>query len=88
VVRDNGIGIDRTEQKSIYEQFRRGRAAVDSGAPGIGLGLAFVRAIVRGHRGKLDLTSRPGETAFRIRLRRRRDRVQVAGPALAEHVAP
>jgi two-component system phosphate regulon sensor histidine kinase PhoR len=73
VVRDNGIGIERSEQKSIYEQFRRGRAAVDSGAPGIGLGLAFVRAIVRGHRGKLDLTSRPGETAFRIRLRGRRE---------------
>lgn len=71
---DNGIGIERSEQKSIYEQFKRGRAAVDSGAPGIGLGLAFVRAIVRGHGGRLDLTSRPGETAFRIRLKRHRDR--------------
>jgi two-component system phosphate regulon sensor histidine kinase PhoR len=73
VVRDNGIGIEPGEQKSIYEQFKRGRAAVDSGAPGIGLGLAFVRTIVRGHRGKLDLTSHPGETAFRIRLKRRRE---------------
>ena len=73
VVHDNGIGIERSEQKSIYEQFKRGRAAMDSGAPGIGLGLALVRAIVRGHRGKLDLTSRPGETAFRIRLKRRRE---------------
>lgn len=74
VVVDNGIGIERAEQKTIYEQFTRGRAAVDSGAPGIGLGLAFVRAIVRGHGGRLDLTSRPGETAFRMRLKRRRDR--------------
>ena len=72
-VRDNGIGIDPAEQTSIYEQFRRGRAAHESGAPGMGLGLAFVRAIVRGHRGKLDFESRPGETAFRIRLRRRRE---------------
>jgi nitrogen-specific signal transduction histidine kinase len=32
-----------------------------------------VRAIVRGHKGKLDFDSRPGETAFRIRLKRRRD---------------
>ena len=73
IVRDNGIGIDRVDQRSLYEQFHRGRRAVDSGAPGVGLGLAFVRAIVRGHRGKLDFASRPGETAFRIRLRRRRE---------------
>ena len=70
LVRDNGIGIDRTEHSSIFEQFNRGRAAHASGAPGVGLGLAFVRAIVRGHRGKIDLTSRPGETTFRLRLRR------------------
>jgi two-component system, OmpR family, phosphate regulon sensor histidine kinase PhoR len=73
VVRDNGIGIERDEQRSIYEQFKRGRAAHESGAPGLGLGLAFVRAIVRGHKGKLDFVSRPGETAFRIRLKRRRE---------------
>lgn len=76
IVVDNGIGIERSEQKSIYEQFKRGRAAVDSGAPGIGLGLALVRTIVRGHGGRLDLTSRPGETTFRIRLKRHRDRAQ------------
>ncbi|HEX4450578.1 MAG TPA: ATP-binding protein [Kofleriaceae bacterium] len=73
VVRDNGIGIDPADQKSIYEQFKRGRAALDSGQPGVGLGLAFVRAIARGHKGKLDFESKPGETAFRIRLKRRRD---------------
>jgi two-component system phosphate regulon sensor histidine kinase PhoR len=73
IVRDNGTGIDRDEQRSIYEQFKRGRAAHESGAPGLGLGLAFVRAIVRGHGGKLDFVSKPGETAFRIRLRHRRE---------------
>lgn len=71
VVRDNGSGIAPDEQSAIFEQFQRGRAA-DSGAPGVGLGLSFVRAIVRGHRGKLDFESRPGHTAFRIRLRRGR----------------
>jgi len=39
------------------------------------LGLAFVRTIVRGQRGKLHLESRPGETTFRMRLRRARDPV-------------
>jgi len=78
-VHDNGVGIDPAEQRAIFEQFRRGRAAEASGAPGVGLGLSFVQAIVRGHRGKLTFESRPGETAFRIRLRRRREPVTIAG---------
>jgi two-component system, OmpR family, phosphate regulon sensor histidine kinase PhoR len=82
-VRDNGPGIDRDEQRAIYEQFKRGRAAHDSGKAGVGLGLAFVRTIVRGQRGKLDFESRPGETTFRMRLRRVREPTQHDAP-LAE----
>jgi two-component system phosphate regulon sensor histidine kinase PhoR len=77
-VRDNGAGIDPTEQRAIFEQFQRGRAAQTSGAPGVGLGLSFVHAIVRGHRGKLTFESRPGETTFRLRLRRWREPVTIA----------
>jgi two-component system phosphate regulon sensor histidine kinase PhoR len=88
IVRDNGVGIDRTEQHRIFEQFQRGRAADDSGASGLGLGLSFVTAIVRGHRGKLDFESTPGATAFRIRLRRRRDAAHaIDGTAAAETLA-
>jgi two-component system phosphate regulon sensor histidine kinase PhoR len=72
IVRDNGVGIDRGELRAIFEQFRRGRAAHEGGATGIGLGLSFVRAIVRGHRGKIDVLSEPGRTELRIRLKRRR----------------
>ncbi|HLL23867.1 MAG TPA: HAMP domain-containing sensor histidine kinase, partial [Kofleriaceae bacterium] len=70
LVTDNGSGVDPGEQRAIFEQWSRGRAAHDGGQPGIGLGLSFVRAIVRGHRGKLDLVSKPGQTTFRIRLKR------------------
>lgn len=80
IVRDNGPGIAREEQRTIYEQFRRGRAAHDTGAAGVGLGLAFVRAIVRGQRGKLSFESRPGETRFRMRLRRAHTEVAVHAP--------
>jgi two-component system phosphate regulon sensor histidine kinase PhoR len=86
-VRDNGSGIARSEQRAIFEQFRRGRAADASGAPGVGLGLSFVRAIVRGHRGKLDFESHPGCTQFRIRLKRRREPVTVVHPAPARRLA-
>jgi two-component system phosphate regulon sensor histidine kinase PhoR len=87
IVRDNGIGIERSEQRAIFEQFSRGRAAVDSGAAGVGLGLSFVRAIVKGHRGKLDLTSRPGLTEFRIRLKRQRERVRATPTLQAREAA-
>jgi len=74
IVRDNGPGIDRDEQRAIFDQFLRGRAAHEGGAAGVGLGLSFVRAIVRGHRGKIDVASAPGRTELRIRLRRQRPR--------------
>jgi two-component system OmpR family sensor kinase len=73
VVRDNGPGIEPEEQREIYEQFSRGRAAHETGAAGVGLGLAFVRTIVRGQSGKLALESRPGDTAFKIRLPRAKE---------------
>jgi two-component system phosphate regulon sensor histidine kinase PhoR len=87
-VRDNGAGISPAEQRAIFEQFQRGRAADASGAPGVGLGLSFVRAIVRGHNGKLDFESTAGDTTFRIRLKRRREHVTIAHPASDRGPAP
>jgi two-component system phosphate regulon sensor histidine kinase PhoR len=88
IVRDNGVGIDRDEQRTIFEQFERGRAAHEGGATGLGLGLSFVRAIVRGHRGRIDVTSAPGRTELRIRLRRRRPRrSEEAAPAARDELA-
>jgi two-component system phosphate regulon sensor histidine kinase PhoR len=71
-VTDNGPGIPGGEQKRIFEKFERGRAAIDAGTTGSGLGLAIVRAIVRAHRGtvELDPDCRDG-SSFRILLPRR-----------------
>jgi two-component system phosphate regulon sensor histidine kinase PhoR len=72
-VRDNGIGIAPGEQRDIFEEFHRAPEAIDRGAPGVGLGLAFVRAIARGHKGKVLVASRPGAgSAFTMRVRRGR----------------
>ncbi len=72
LVEDNGIGVDPAERGDLFEGFTRGRAAIDSRAPGVGLGLAIVRAIVRAHRGTVDLLdSAPGRgSTFRISLPR------------------
>jgi len=86
-VSDNGVGIELAEQRAIFEQFHRGRAADASGAPGVGLGLSFVRAIVRGHGGKLDFESSERGTTFRLRLKRRREPVTNARPTATPGLA-
>jgi signal transduction histidine kinase len=72
-VRDNGIGLPRGEQREVFDEFTRGKQAIDRGTPGAGLGLAFVRAIMRAHHGKVVISSRPGGgSEFKLRLRRPR----------------
>jgi signal transduction histidine kinase len=56
-VSDNGRGVPRGEQELIFEKFQRGSAAQDGETVGTGLGLAVVRAIVKAHRGKVDVRS-------------------------------
>lgn len=69
-VADNGQGIPAREHRSIFGQFERGQAAMDGPAQGAGLGLAIVRAIVRGNRGKIDVHSHPNQgSEFHLRLR-------------------
>jgi two-component system, OmpR family, phosphate regulon sensor histidine kinase PhoR len=72
-VRDNGIGILPEEKISLFMEFSRSQRAVDRGTPGVGLGLAVVRAITRAHKGKVEVMAHegPGST-FRLRLPRAR----------------
>ena len=64
-VDDNGPGIPADQQELIYERLYRGDAAREGS--GSGLGLALVRSIIQLHKGKISLSSAPGEgTCFRI----------------------
>lgn len=57
-VRDNGRGIDPADLEKVFEIFRRsGRRDV----PGEGVGLAYVKTLVRRHGGKIWCVSHPGE---------------------------
>jgi PAS domain S-box-containing protein len=67
VVRDRGIGIPRDQQRRIFERFERGVSTRHFG--GFGLGLWISKQIVVGHRGTIEVESRPGEGAtFTVKL--------------------
>jgi len=66
-VTDHGKGIPRQEQSRIFERLYRS-PSVARQIPGSGLGLSIAQSIVRAHNGELNVTSRPGETTFRITL--------------------
>ena len=63
-IADSGNGIPKEVQGRIFEPFFTTKGV----GKGTGLGLDIVQRIVRNHRGTIQLESRPGRTAFQIRL--------------------
>ena len=69
VVRDTGIGIAPDEIERIFEPFERGASADALTQPGIGLGLAITRVLVRVMGGDITVTSIAGAgSSFRLKL--------------------
>jgi two-component system sensor histidine kinase KdpD len=66
-ITDHGEGIPAPELKRIFERFYRS-ASVQHQIPGSGLGLSIAHSITQAHDGDLTVTSRPGETTFRMTL--------------------
>jgi signal transduction histidine kinase len=60
-VRDQGIGMDAKEIKSIFQKFYRTKRAEESGETGTGIGLSIVEQIVFQHGGRIEVTSTPGK---------------------------
>ena len=66
---DTGIGIPAPDLPKIFDRFYRVNVAHSRTLGGTGLGLSIVKTLVEGHRGTIDVQSRPGEgTEFVIRL--------------------
>jgi two-component system phosphate regulon sensor histidine kinase PhoR len=66
-VRDNGIGMDREQQKHVFENFYRVPTNDRHDVKGFGIGLNYVMKMVKKHHGKIQLKSdlKSGST-FRI----------------------
>ncbi|MBU9766823.1 HAMP domain-containing histidine kinase [Mycobacterium sp. TNTM28] len=67
-VTDDGPGIPEHQQSEIFERFARGDSSRSRRAGSTGLGLAIVSALVKAHRGTVDVRSAPGETTFVVTL--------------------
>jgi signal transduction histidine kinase len=56
-IRDDGPGIPSTEIERVFDPFNRVETSRNRETGGVGLGLAVVRSIVRGHGGEVTLSN-------------------------------
>jgi signal transduction histidine kinase len=56
-VKDNGIGISASDLKRIFDRFYRARHRAVRRKPGFGLGLTYVKSIVKSHGGVVEVNS-------------------------------
>jgi two-component system sensor histidine kinase KdpD len=66
-ITNGGEGIPHADQNRIFDRLYRS-PSLQHQIPGSGLGLSIAQDIIRAHHGDLSVTSRPGETTFRLTL--------------------
>ncbi len=67
LVRDNGIGIPAQDLPRIFERLFRGEEGRSQ--RGLGLGLSMVQAVIRAHKGRIEVESSPGHgSTFKVLL--------------------
>lgn len=66
-VLDNGSGISENDKKHVFDRFYRAETAKP--APGMGLGLAYVKQVVEAHGGSISVSDNPdGGSIFTLKI--------------------
>ena len=58
-VKDNGQGVAKDKQKMVFQKYYRAAEGDVHNVKGFGLGLHYVKTIIKAHKGEVDLTSEP-----------------------------
>jgi two-component system phosphate regulon sensor histidine kinase PhoR len=68
-IADNGIGINKLDQKHIFDKFYRASTGNIHKFKGLGLGLYYVKKIAEAHGGDVTVSSKPGEgSTFTVKI--------------------
>ena len=68
-IKDTGIGIPHDKLPHIYDRFYQVDQTLKREHEGSGVGLAYVKELVKAHKGSISVMSNPGEgTVFRLRF--------------------
>jgi signal transduction histidine kinase len=68
-VADNGVGIDKSDQKHIFDKFYRVTQGNIHKTKGLGLGLYYVKRIAESHGGDVSVSSKPGKgSIFTVKI--------------------
>ncbi|MFH1822911.1 MAG: ATP-binding protein [Patescibacteria group bacterium] len=73
-IKDNGVGIPKSDQEKIFTKFFRGVNVVRMQTEGTGLGLFIAKNIVNKHKGTIDIKSEEGrgtEVKFSLPLNKK-----------------
>ena len=68
-IKDNGIGLSKNQQEDIFEKFYRVPTGNLHDVKGFGLGLNYVKYVIEGHKGKINVSSKLGKgSTFSLEL--------------------
>lgn len=63
LVKDSGEGISEADRSHIFDRFFRASALAESSVPGVGIGLAIVKALVEAHHGTISVLEKNADNS-------------------------